>query len=194
MARPNSWLPRLDSIRAKVARSSVSHYQRNDIAALFDLKPRATALLMELLPTIVVGNSLLVPTDGLSAFLDRLKNAAEPGAFLAQLKRNSQKPTQRRNAAKKRPKLRTLSLHDLGGAAGPPRNLSIQAGEATIRFENGEDLLTAIVWFAAVLANENDLNRFLDLYCPEPLEDPSVTKARETALAEIAFYRDWSPQ
>jgi hypothetical protein len=46
MARPVGWLGRLDSITKTVANSVRSHYDRADLAALFDLKERSMFALM----------------------------------------------------------------------------------------------------------------------------------------------------
>jgi hypothetical protein len=46
MARPVGWLGRLDSMTKTFANSVRSHYDRADLAALFDLKERSMFALM----------------------------------------------------------------------------------------------------------------------------------------------------
>jgi hypothetical protein len=75
MPRPISWLPRLHIIARSVAQSIRSHYDRHDLEALFELQPRSAQKLLEMLPTVQVGNSHLVDREVLANFLDRVRDA-----------------------------------------------------------------------------------------------------------------------
>jgi hypothetical protein len=82
MPRPVSWLPRLHEIRRAVASSVRSHYERKEIESLFQVQPRAAQLLLEMLPTSVIGRSRLVERQTLADFLDRIHKADDPSAEL----------------------------------------------------------------------------------------------------------------
>jgi hypothetical protein len=86
MARPVGWLGRLDSITKTVANSVRSHYDRADLAALFDLKERSMFALLSALPKVHVGRSVLVERASLLAFLERLRAADNPAAEIARLR------------------------------------------------------------------------------------------------------------
>jgi hypothetical protein len=77
MPRPVSWLPRLHLIARSVANSVRSHYDRRDLEALFELQPRGTQKLLEMLPTVQIGNSRLVDRKVLAGFLDRVREAED---------------------------------------------------------------------------------------------------------------------
>ena len=68
MPRPISWLPRLHEIRRSVFNSVRSHYDRNDLERVFEVQPRSAQLLLELLPTVRLGRSLLVVVGDNSQF------------------------------------------------------------------------------------------------------------------------------
>jgi hypothetical protein len=72
MPRPISWLPRLSAIRRSAENSVRSHYDRKDLERLFEVQPRSAQLLLELLPTIRLGRSLLVERAALAQFLERI--------------------------------------------------------------------------------------------------------------------------
>jgi hypothetical protein len=66
MARPVGW--RAVSIRLRAVANSVrSHYDRADLAALFNLKERSMFALMGALPKVHVGRSVLVERASLMA-------------------------------------------------------------------------------------------------------------------------------
>jgi hypothetical protein len=78
MPRPISWLPHLHEIRRSVLNSVRSHYDRNDLERLFEVQPRSAQLLLELLPTVRLGRSLLVEREALASSLPS-NVGVEPG-------------------------------------------------------------------------------------------------------------------
>ena len=86
MPRPVSWLPRLHEIRRSVANSVRSHYGRRDLEQLFELQPRAAQKLIEMLPTVQIGTSLLLEREALAGFLDRVREAEDVTALFEQVR------------------------------------------------------------------------------------------------------------
>jgi hypothetical protein len=123
VARPISWLPRLDAIRQSVGASVRSHYD-SDIQRLFEIQTRSAQLLLEQLPTVRIGKSLLVERETLAAYLDRLASSEEPA------------PVRR--------KLRVLVQKD-ADVTGLPPNVNLQRGMLTLRFGTVEELAGSLM-------------------------------------------------
>ena len=128
MARPVSWLPRLPALVRAVGDSVRSHYASSDLERLFELQPRAAQMLINLLPTVRVGKSLLVEREALAGFLGRLADAADPAQELTRMRAVGKPPVVRR-------KLRELVRRDLvAGESALPVGVSLVPGELTVRF------------------------------------------------------------
>jgi hypothetical protein len=175
MPRPISWLPRLPLIRRAVGSSVRSHWGRQDLEHLFELQPRAAQKLLELFPSLTVGNARFVERDALLAFLDRIAEAEDPSAAIA-LYQQSRPPAPRRS-------LRQLVPRDLEPAtlASLPPNIALEAGRLEIRFAHLEELAEALAVLAQVLTD--DLEGFARLY--EPATPPPTPELEE----ERAIYR-----
>ena len=109
MARPVSWLPRLPALARAVGESVRSHYACSDLERLFEVQPRSAQMLMNNLPTVRIGKSLLVEREVLAGWLGRLADAEDPAAELASMRAEGKPPIVRR-------KLRELVQKDV--AAG----------------------------------------------------------------------------
>lgn len=162
MARPPSWLPRLHPLRQTVANSVRSHYDRKDIERLFELQPRASGKLLELLPSVPVGTAHLVEREVLSGFLDRVHEAKDVTALFEQLRSEKSVGSRRR--------LRSLVRRDLDpvSLASLPESIQLSRGRLEISFLTVEQLAEAMLTLARILESEGDA--FAELYEPEKPE------------------------
>jgi hypothetical protein len=183
MARPVSWLPRLPALLRSVSESVRSHYASGEIERLFEIQPRSAQMLMNLLPTVRVGKSLLVEREALAGFLGRLVEAGDPAAELKSIRAQGKPPAVRR-------KLRDLVPRDVdAGLTGLPANVALEPGSLTVRFADIEELALALWRLAALL--QEDLEGFAARY--EPVREVNVreTAEDEEERAHAAFLREW---
>ncbi len=166
MARPPSWLPRLHQLRQTIANSVRSHYDRKDIERLFELQPRASGKLLELLPTVPVGTAHLVEREVLSGFLDRVHEAEDVTALFEQLR--SEK------AVASRRKLRSLVRRDLEpvGLSSLPQSIGLSRGRLEVSFGSVEELAQTMLTLARILETEGDaLAEAYEPEKPEPVDN-----------------------
>ena len=182
MARPVSWLPRLPALARAVGESVRSHYACSDLERLFEVQPRSAQMLMNLLPTVRIGRSLLVEREVLAGLLSRLGAAEDPGRELAAMRAEVRPPTVRR-------KLRELVQRDLApGASSLPPHVHLEPGALTVKFTTIEELAAAL-WRVAILLDE-DLDGFASRY---ELVSEASTEPEEAAAerADAACLREW---
>ena len=148
MPRPISWLPRLHVIARSVANSVRSHYDRHDLETLFELQPRAAQKLLELLPTVRIGNSRLVDREVLAGFLDRVRDADDTGKLFDEIRAEKAQVSRR--------KPRSLVRRDLDpiGIGSLPSSITLEPGRMEVRFETVEQLAEAMYALARVLEAE----------------------------------------
>ena len=178
MPRPVSWLPRLHEIRRSVANSVRSHYGRRDLEQLFELQPRAAQKLIEMLPTVKIGTSLLVEREALAGFLDRVREAEDVTALFDQVRAEK--------AGVSRKKVRALVPRDtepttLGSL---PESITLSRGRLEISFASVEQLAEAMFALAKVLDTEVDT--FAQAYEPEmPPEVPEDAIEIDALFADL---------
>jgi len=144
MARPVSWLPRLPALARAVGESVRSHYACSDLERLFEVQPRSAQMLMNNLPTVRIGKSLLVEREALAGWLGRLADAEDPAAELASMRTEGKPPIVRR-------KLRDLVQRDVAaGESALPANVHLESGSLAVTFTTVEELATAL-WRLAML-------------------------------------------
>ena len=189
MARPVSWLPRLPALARAVSESVRSHYACSDLERLFEVQPRSAQMLMNLVPTVRIGRSLLVEREVLTGLLGRLAAAEDPGRELASMRAEARPPMVRR-------KLRELVQRDAAtGASSLPPHVHLEPGALTVKFTTVEELAAAL-WRLAILLDE-DLDGFASRYelAPEAGVEPAEAAAeRAEAAAEradAAYLREW---
>ncbi len=183
MARPISWLPRLDAIARSVAGSARSHYTSRDLERILEVQPRSAQMLLNLLPTVRIGKNLLVERDALAALFERLRQSEDPAATLAALRAQPRPPATRRS-------LRDLLPRDIAaGTTELPANVELERGSLQIRFANLEELANALYRLAILL--EGDLDGFAERYEPETTVDPADTAENKRERADAAFIREW---
>ena len=182
MARPVSWLPRLPALARTVDESVRSHYACSDLERLFEVQPRSAQMLMNNLPTVRIGKSLLVERAALAAFLGRLSAADDPARELASMRAAGQPPQVRR-------KLRDLVQRDVAaGESSLPPNVHLETGALAVTFTTVEELAAALWRLAQLL--EEDLDGFALRYEPAPAtEDDQEESQRERA--DAAYMREW---
>jgi hypothetical protein len=137
-------------IARSVTNSVRSHYDRRDIESLFELQPRAAQKLLELLPTVRIGNSCLVDREVLAGFLDRVRNADNTGKLFDEIRAEKAQVSRR--------KPRSLVRRDLDpiGIGSLPTSITLEPGRMEVRFETVEQLAEAMYALARVLENEGD--------------------------------------
>jgi hypothetical protein len=150
MPRPVSWLPRLHEIRRAVASSVRSHYERKEIEVLFQVQPRAAQLLLEMLPTSVIGRSRLVERQTLADFLDRIHKADDPSAELDLIRAQGGKASHKKIRTLVRLDSEPLQLDSL------PANIEFIPGQMTVSFRTIEDLAQAMYNLARVMESDGD--------------------------------------
>ena len=150
MPRPVSWLPRLHEIRRAVASSVRSHYERKEIESLFQVQPRAAQLLLEMLPTSVIGRSRLVERQTLADFLDRIHNADDPSAELDLIRGQGGKASRKKIRTLVRLDSEPLQLDSL------PGNIEFIPGQMIVSFRTIEDLAQAMYNLARVMESDGD--------------------------------------
>jgi hypothetical protein len=150
MPRPISWLTRLNQIRQTVTASVRSHYERREIEALFQIQPRTAQLLLEMLPTTVVGRSRLVERQVLADFLERINDAENPSVELERIRIEGNTVS--------RKKLRTLVRRDVGelGIDSLPANIELSPGRMVMSFRTIEDLAAGMYSLARIIEAEGD--------------------------------------
>ena len=150
MPRPVSWLPRLHEIRRAVASSVRSHYERKEIESLFQVQPRAAQLLLEMLPTSVIGRSGLVERQTLADFLDRIHKADDPSAELDLIRGQGGKASRKKIRTLVRLDSEPLQLDSL------PGNIEFIPGQMIVSFRTIEDLAQAMYNLARVIETDGD--------------------------------------
>jgi len=150
MPRPVSWLPRLHEIRRAVASSVRSHYERKEIESLFQVQPRAAQLLLEMLPTSVIGRSRLVERQTLADFLDRIHNADDPSAELELIRGQGGKASRKKIRTLVRLDSEPLQLDSL------PANIEFIPGQMIVSFRTIEELAQAMYNLARVMETDGD--------------------------------------
>jgi hypothetical protein len=173
MPRPISWIPRLHLIRRAVAGSVRSHWGRQDLEHLFELQPRAAQKLLEMLPSVTIGNARFVERETLSSFLEKMTEASDPSVVIAEYQQ-SRSPGPRRS-------LRPLVPRDVEPASlgALPANITLEIGRLEIRFGRLEELAEALAVLAQVLTD--DLEEFAHRYEP-PLPASSPEQSEEGVL------------
>ena len=182
MARPVSWLPRLPALARAVGESVRSHYACSDLERLFEVQPRSAQMLMNTLPTVRIGKTLLVEREALAAFLGRLAAADDPARELASMRTESKPPVVRR-------KLRELVQRDVvAGESSLPSNVHLETGALAVTFTTVEELAAAL-WRLAILLDE-DLDGFALRYEPaaETEDDQEENQMERT---DVAYIREW---
>jgi hypothetical protein len=160
MSRPLTWLPRLHEIRREIHKSVRSHYERKDLEPIFHLQHRAAHQLMQLLPCTKIGRSLIIESQALISFLDKIHEAEDPATVLQSFRDAKEAP--------KRRTLRDLVQKDNSPVALEtlPTSIMLRPGEATIRFVRMEDLAASLLALAQVLYSEDGFAAFEKQYQP----------------------------
>ena len=169
MARPITWLPRLQEIRRSVANSVRSHYTRRELEVLFQIQQGAASRLLEVVPTLPVNGSYLAEREGLLAFLDKVAETEDVTSLMRQLRIEKRTPTRR--------SVRSMVRRDASPAslAGIPNTLRLARGHLEINFETMEELVETLYTLARIL--DDDLEEFAHQY--EPPKSNEVDEAKE---------------
>ena len=177
MPRPVSWLPRLHEIQRAVASSVRSHYERKEIESLFQVQPRAAQLLLEMLPTSVIGRSRLVERQTLADFLDRIHKADDPSAELDLIRAQGGKASRKKIRTLVRLDSEPLQLDSL------PANIEFIPGQMIVSFRTIEDLAQAMYNLARVMETDGDeLARRYEVQ--EVLDDGSPDRSEFEAMMQ----------
>jgi hypothetical protein len=139
-------------------------------------------MLMNNLPTVRIGKSLLVEREALAGWLGRLATADDPARELASMRTERKPPIVRR-------KLRELVQRDVAaGESALPANVHLESGSLAVTFTTVEELATAL-WRLAMLLEE-DLDGFALLYEPAP-DTEDDQEASQMERADVAYIREW---
>jgi hypothetical protein len=168
----------LHLIARSVAHSVRSHYDRHDLEQLFELQPRAAQKLLEMLPTLQIGNSRLVEREVLAGFLDRVRDADDVPALIEQVRLEKAQVSHK--------KVRSLVRRDLDPVdlASLPESVGLSRGRLEVSFCSIEQLAESLLIVARIL--ETDGERFAQQFEPqEPLPDPRRAGEMEELFAEL---------
>jgi hypothetical protein len=169
MARPITWLPRVQEIRRSVAESVRSHYTRRELEALFQIQQGAASRLLEIVPTLAVNGSYLAEREGLLAFLDRVSETEDVTTLMRRLREEKRTPTRRSVRNMVRRDTSPVSL------AGIPDTLHLSRGHLDINFQTMEELVNTLYILARIL--DDDLEEFAREY--EPVKPNEIDEGRE---------------
>lgn len=169
MARPITWLPRVQEIRRKVADSVRSHYTRRELEVLFQIQQGAASRLLEIVPTLTVNGSYLAEREGLLAFLDKVLQTEDVTSLMRRLRAEKQTPTRR--------SVRNMIRRDTSpvSLAGIPDTLQLNRGHLEINFQTMEELINTLYILARIL--DDDLEEFAHQY--EPAKANEIDQTRE---------------
>ena len=150
MPRPISWLPRLHLISRTVANSVRSHYDRHDLEVLFELQPRAAQKLIEMLPSVQIGNSRLIDREVLANFLDRVRDAENITELFEKIR------SEKAQVSRRKP--RSIVRRDLDpiGLGSLPSSITLSRGRMVVDFDTVEQLAEAMYALARVLESEGE--------------------------------------
>jgi len=170
MPRPLSWLPRLHAITRSVAHSVRSHYDRRDLEQLFELQPRAAQKLIEMLPAVKIGTSLLVEREALVSFLERVRETDDVPTLLHHLRQQKEHLSRRKPRRLVRRDFDPIDLDSL------PESLALSRGRIEISFLTVEQLAQNLFQLAQLLTD--DMEEFVTRFEPEP-PPPKIDHADE---------------
>lgn len=165
MARPASWLPRLHEIRRTVSSSIRSHYTRRELETLFQLQPRAALKLIELLPTVSIGTSLLVQKDTLLSFLQGANDTEDVTAYFERVRLAKATVSHKKIRSLIRQDREPLPISSL------PDAVHLSRGRLEVTFATVEQFAEAMYALARVL--DSDLESFASAYEVRASEDDS---------------------
>ena len=150
MPRPISWLPRLHVITRTVNHSIRSHYDRHELEVLFELQPRAAQKLLEMLPTVKIGNSHLVDREVLARFLERVRDTDDTAELFEEIRGEKARISRR--------KPRSIVRRDLDpiGLGSLPSSITLSQGRLEIACPTVEELAEAMYAIARILEAEGD--------------------------------------
>ena len=163
MARPPSWLPRLHEIRRAVLSSTRSHYTRRELEMLFQLQPRAALNLIELLPRVSIGTSLLVEKEALLSFLQGAQDADDLTAYFERMRLAKAEVSHRKIRSLVRQDREPLTISSL------PYALHLSPGRLEIEFATVLELAEVMYTLARVL--ESDEQEFARRYELSPVRE-----------------------
>lgn len=182
MARPVSWLPRVESIRRTVSGSTRSHYDRRDLEKLFEVQPRTAQGLLGLLPSYRMGPTLLVPRDDLLSFLQLLAeaNPEERAATLSRLQERG-RPKRVRTA------LTTFNRAEYSNGLDQIPNVQLARGVLHVHFKTMGELAESLMLIADEM--QNNFEQFAHRYEPEPPPPSNIEELkRAEERADAAYF------
>lgn len=117
---------------------------------MFKLQPSSAGKLMEILPTVPIGGSLLVEREALKVFLERVAAADDVPALLTEIRRDK--------ATRSRRKLRHVTRFDVEPVpmAALPEWIRFSRGRMEVDFATVEQLVEGMFMLAGILHNELD--------------------------------------
>jgi hypothetical protein len=150
MPRKVAWIERLREIRQSVENSVRSHYTRAELQVLFRIQPRAANNLMDLMPTVRIGRSLLVEKAALGKFLEEMMAAEDVAAV------RHQRKAAKEDASRKRP--RHMVRRDLEpvGLASVPSWIKLERGRLVLEFQTTQQLGEGMLMLARILESDGD--------------------------------------
>jgi hypothetical protein len=136
---------------------------------LFGLGPRMAGKMVEMLETVQVGPSRLVPREVLERFLERVSKADDVAALYRRLRKRKHDPTWN--------KPRAMVLDDNGPQEMPalPDWISLSRGLLTIRFEITEQLVQGLALVERMVQTHGD--EFALKYEPEEKKPSAFDRA-----------------
>lgn len=177
MPRPVSWLPRLHEIRRTVDGSVRSHYDRSDLEKLFKLQPRAAGKLLEMLPTVAIGRSMLIEREVLRQFLERVTDADDITGLFDEVRAEKENVSRRKARALVRRDYDSVSMASL------PDRIKLSRGILLVNFATADQLAESLFMLARVF--EDDFMEFVRRYEPE-----KVVKTDNPAIEVGQLFRE----
>jgi hypothetical protein len=150
LARTISWLTRLQEIKRSVRGSARTHYNRRELELLFGLGPRMAGKMIEMLDTVQVGPSRLVPREVLLRFLERVGKADDVAALYRRLRKRKHDPNWNK------PRAMVLEDQEPQEAPALPDWISLSRGLLTIRFEITEQLVQGLALVERMVETHGD--------------------------------------
>lgn len=152
MARTLKWRNRIEEIRQRVENSVIETWSRRDLENVFELKRAAAQQIMKAVGEVQnIGGVHLVDRSALLAFLDQIKQAANPETARREMVLLAEPVPRPRPLKNTLPQgLRSVMVRDL------PAEIRLEPGRLEITGKNATEIFERLLLLAQAVQNDLD--------------------------------------